>query len=39
MAWVMFGETLTVRALAGMAAGILGVALVVRRPADVAPEA
>lgn len=39
MAWLMFDETLTARALAGMAVGILGVALVVRRPADVAPEA
>lgn len=30
MAWLMFGETLTLLAVAGMAAAVLGVALVVR---------
>ena len=38
MAFAIFGETLTPRALAGMAVGIAGVALVVRKPGLATPE-
>lgn len=38
MAYGMFGETLTARALLGMALGIAGVALVVRKPEYATPE-
>jgi drug/metabolite transporter (DMT)-like permease len=38
MAWFIFGETLGAMALAGMLVGIIGVALVVRRPGLATPE-
>lgn len=38
MAWAIFGETLNALALAGMAIGIAGVALVVRKPGLATPE-
>jgi len=38
LAWLFFGETLGVLALAGMAMGIVGVALVLRKPDLATPE-
>ncbi len=38
MAYVLFGETLSMKAMAGMVIGIVGVALVVRKPELATPE-
>ena len=38
MAWFIFGETLGPMALAGMLVGIIGVALVIRKPDLATPE-